>query len=294
MPELSIAELSESARDGLTVNRADTPTPMVPLIELPQTQSNHAEQSQSQPDAPTETVPHGRFIGVGVGPGDPELLTLKALRLIASAPIVSYLANADGESQAKNIASEAFDLVTLKQAHIAIPMPMSTDRQQANLAYDSGAKAIGNELLKGQDVVFLCEGDPLFFGSFSYLLERLAGEFDCQIVPGISSIHAASAALKHPLSLLQESFCVVSGRHADAQIHQALLAHDTVVIMKAGQARPRILALLAQTERLEQAQYLEYIGRENEYICTDVEQLSPSAGPYFSLFVVTRMDRNTQ
>ena len=115
-------------------------------------------------------APHGRFIGVGVGPGDPELITLKALRMIQRASVVSYLANAEGGSQAKTIASEAFAGITHEQREIAIVMPMSTDRSLANEAYDQGAKSIADELRQGKDVVFLCEGDPLFFGSFAYLL----------------------------------------------------------------------------------------------------------------------------
>ncbi|MGB7391454.1 SAM-dependent methyltransferase, partial [Marinomonas sp.] len=148
----------------------------------------------------------GRFIGVGVGPGDPELITLKALRLIQGASVVSYLANGEGNSQAKNIACEAFSGVTHQQNEIAIVMPMSTDREEANKAYDGGAQAIADELENGRDVVFLCEGDPLFFGSFAYLLERLEGQFSCQVVPGVSSINAASSALNHPLTVLKESF----------------------------------------------------------------------------------------
>ncbi|TYL47346.1 precorrin-2 C(20)-methyltransferase [Marinomonas sp. IMCC 4694] len=236
----------------------------------------------------------GRFIGVGVGPGDPELITLKALRLIQRASVVSYLANAEGGSQAKTIAVEAFDGVTHEQTHIAIVMPMSTDRSQANEAYDGGAKAIAAELDKGRDVVFLCEGDPLFFGSFAYLLERLEGRFECQVVPGVSSINAASSALNHPLTVLKESFAVVSGRHSAAQIDTALGQHDSVVIMKAGRARPRILAALRKTNRLQDAKYLEYIGRDNERIVRDVTTLEDKAGPYFSLFVVTKSERGTR
>lgn len=234
------------------------------------------------------------FYGVGVGPGDPELITLKALRLIKGAPVVAYLANDEGSSQARAIASEAFVEQNTGQIEIPICMPMSTDRSLANTAYDEGAALIRQQLETGHDVVFLCEGDPLFFGSFAYLLERLRGEFACQVVPGISSINAAAAELKHPLTMLKESFVVVSGRHTDEQIRTALNDHDSVVIMKAGRARPRILALLDETGRAQDAHYLEYIGRDNQRIETDLAKLPREAGPYFSLFVVTRQERNSR
>jgi precorrin-2/cobalt-factor-2 C20-methyltransferase len=168
------------------------------------------------------------------------------------------------------------------QNEIAIVMPMSTDRSLANEAYDNGANAIAAELAQGKDVVFLCEGDPLFFGSFAYLLERLEGDFQCQVVPGVSSINAASSALNHPLTVLKESFAVVSGRHSALQIDTALEQHDSVVMA------------LRKTNRMQDAKYLEYIGRENERIVRDVSTLEDKAGPYFSLFVVTKSERGTR
>lgn len=229
----------------------------------------------------------GQFIGVGVGPGDPELLTLKAYRLISQAKVVAYLCNKTSHSQAKSIAQLAFaehsDCI-----EIAIEMPMSTNRGAANHAYNKGAEEIRQYLQKGMDVVFLCEGDPLFFGSFAYLLLRLQADFSCQVVPGIASINAAAAVLQKPLVLQSESFAVISGRHSEVAIINALETHDNVVIMKAGQARPKILSCLTQTNRLDDSQYLEYIGRENEQVIADVSQLTAEAGPYFSLFVVSR------
>ncbi|WP_299177584.1 precorrin-2 C(20)-methyltransferase [uncultured Neptuniibacter sp.] len=236
----------------------------------------------------------GRFIGVGVGPGDPELLTVKAWRLIQSADVISYLVNEKGESQAKKIASDAIYSATSAQSGIPIYMPMLTERERANRAYDQGAEAIAEQLEHGLDVIFLCEGDPLFFGSFSYLLERLQGRYTCEVVPGITSVNAAAATLVQPLTMLKESFAVINGRHSDEQILTALQQHDSLVIMKAGQARPRLLKLLDQSGRTDDARYLEYIGRDNQRIVNDISTLEAEAGPYFSLFVITRSERQSR
>lgn len=229
----------------------------------------------------------GVFYGVGVGPGDPELLTLKAVRLIREADFVVYLANEEGQSQARHIARYAFDEGGKPdRMELPLPMPMSNDRTQANIVYNRAAEQIAMALDQDQQVIFLCEGDPLLFGSFSYLLERLSERFPCEVVPGISSINAAAATLVEPLVQLKESFAVISGRQSDEQIEAALNNHDALVILKAGLARPRLLNLLQKTGRTGQARYLEYIGRENQKIERDVASLTEQSGPYFSLFVV--------
>ena len=234
----------------------------------------------------------GRFIGVGVGPGDPELLTLKAFRYIRSAPVITFLANEEGRSQALEIAQLAIAEAAADQLQLPIPVPMSEDRTLANQAYDKAGAAIQEHLVAGRDVVFLCEGDPLFFGSFAYLLERLR-DFVTEVVPGISSVNAAAAVLQHPLTMLNESFSVVSGRHSLEQLTQTLSANDSVVIMKAGRAREKVLSALETTGRMADAQYLEYIGRDEQKLVANVSQLVRAPGPYFSLFVVTRSERQT-
>ena len=234
----------------------------------------------------------GRFIGVGVGPGDPELITLKAARLIRSADLVSYIANTEGVSQARTISRDVLAESQSQQIELPVRMPMCEDRDIANQVYDQAAQDISEAMLEGKTVVFLCEGDPLFFGSFAYLLERLDDRFDCQVVPGISSVHAASSALRLPLTILRESFAVVSGRHRLEYLTDILNNHDSVVIMKAGRSRQRILSALEQSGRTAEAQYLEYIGRDNERIVSDVNLLRDRPGPYFSIFVVTRASRD--
>ena len=233
-----------------------------------------------------------QFIGVGVGPGDPELITLKAARLIQQADVVSYIANTSGVSQARSIAATLLAEAKAGQRELAVPMPMLEDRALANQVYDQAALEIQAELDADKQVVFLCEGDPLFFGSFTYLLTRLEHRNECHVVPGISSVNAASSALCQPLTVLKESFAVVSGRHSEQQLVEVLNTHDSVVVMKAGQSRPRILGALEQTGRIEDARYLEYIGRENELIVTDVRELAVEPGPYFSIFVVTPRARD--
>ena len=238
----------------------------------------------------------GLFVGVGVGPGDPELITLKAQRFIQQADVVSYLCNESGQSQAQVIAAEAIASATRSdQVFLPVVMPMSENRDQANQAYDNAAEAILRELQVGKTVAFLCEGDPLFFGSFAYLLERLQKDdatYNCEVVPGISSVHAAASALQEPLTMLKESFAVMSGRHSDEQLLNALQQNDSVVIMKAGRARQKIIQVLEKSNRVDDASYLEYVGREQERVVRDIRQLSKETGPYFSLFVITRNSIN--
>ncbi len=234
---------------------------------------------------------NAQFIGLGVGPGDPELITLKAHRLMQNADVVSYLANEQGSSQARDIAQHSLEGSKSGQIEIPVPMPMKNDRTGANQAYDLAADKIRSVIAEGKSVVFLCEGDPLFFGSFSYLLDRLQDEVTCAVVPGISSVHAASSALKLPLSMLKESVAIINGRHSEEKIRQTLQQHDSVIIMKAGPYRPKILAALADTGRSEEANYLEYIGRDDQVIIDDVSELGDDKGPYFSLFVVLKKER---
>lgn len=234
---------------------------------------------------------NAQFIGLGVGPGDPELITLKAHRLMQEADVVSYLANEKGSSQARDIAQHSLVESKSGQIEIPVPMPMKNDRTGANKAYDLAAEQIRAAVTEGKKVVFLCEGDPLFFGSFSYLLDRLQDDMTCAVVPGISSVHAASSALKLPLSMLKESVAIINGRHSEEKIRQTLEQHDSVIIMKAGPYRPKILAALADVGRSDEANYLEYIGREEQIIVDDVESLGDDKGPYFSLFVVLKKER---
>jgi len=228
------------------------------------------------------TENNGVFYGVGVGTGDPEYLTLKAVRLIKQADVIVYLQSEKGNTIARDIAKQWID----QQQQMPVVMPYKTDRKAANKAYDKAAKQIAEYLQQGLNVVFLCEGDPLFFGSYIYLHQRLSSHYRCQVVPGISSPHAATALAQIPLTQQNESLAILSSRNSDNEISQALAQYASVIIMKAGVARPRLLKLIEKSKRLDRCCYVQRAGQAGEKVVTDMSQLT-GKGDYFSLLIIS-------
>ena len=167
-------------------------------------------------------------------------------------------------------------------------MPMSNRREIANKAYDDAASVIAAHLQQGRDVGFLCQGDPFFFGSFSYLHNRLSDKFNTVVIPGISSINASAALTQRPLTLLAENLAIISGRQGDQDILETLNSFDNVAIMKPGIRRAAILNILEAAGRSGDTNYIEYAGQTRQKIVKDVSLLDDGPGPYFSLFLVNR------
>jgi len=224
----------------------------------------------------------GTLYGVGVGPGDPELLTLKALRLIRRAPVIAWPAPETGESFARSIVVEH---LRADQVEIPIRVPMRADRFPAREVYDQAATKISGHLVAGRDVVALCEGDPFFYGSFMYLFERIASRFPVEIVPGVSSLTAAAAALCRPLAGRNDVLTVIPAPLENDRIRQLLASSEAVAIIKVGRHFVRIQALLAEAGLLEQAMLAERIGRANQRL---LRLSDPGIGeaPYFSVILV--------
>lgn len=237
-------------------------------------------------------TPTGTFYGVGVGTGDPELLTLKAVRVIQQCDMVAYLrserGHGMGQNMARNIAATTLSASTHRQKEYPIIMPMCETRDRANAVYDEAARVIADALDHGQDVGFLCQGDPFFFGSFAYLYERLNERYPIEIVPGITSINASSALCGKPLGLQAENIAIISGRRSDDDILHTLAHFDNVAIMKPGKRRPKLLQLIAQAHRTQDACYIEYAGQKNQKIVHDIALLDSQPAPYFSLFLINR------
>ncbi|MEL6748414.1 MAG: precorrin-2 C(20)-methyltransferase [Pseudomonadota bacterium] len=193
----------------------------------------------SSPNTPSAT--HGRLTIVGVGPGAPDLLTLRAVRRIADADVVAYPRTENGRARAHEIACEH---IAPHAAHLAYALPMSQDRAPAQQAYDALAGDLSAAMAGGAHVCLLCEGDPMFFGSAMYVLERLRAAWPIEVVPGISSVMAAAAAAAHPLAARDEVFTVLPATLPDAELATALRDLPALTIMKVGRHLPRVRRLV--------------------------------------------------
>ena len=151
----------------------------------------------------------GLLSGIGVGPGDPDLITLKALKALRGAQVVAYPAPPEGESLARSIAAPH---LPGGQEEIAIRMPLEPSRFPAVEVYDDAAAALGARLDEGCNVAVLCEGDPFVYGSFLYLFERLAAHHRVEVIPGVSSPMACAAALGLPLAARNDVLAVIRHR----------------------------------------------------------------------------------
>ena len=225
----------------------------------------------------------GRLFGVGVGPGAPDLLTLRAARLIAAAEVIAYPCLEGAESMARGIVA---DLIPAGAEEIAIPVPMTPARAPAQAAYDAGAARIADVLAAGRDVVCLCEGDPLFYGSFMYLLARLRAEFEVEIVPGVTSVSASAARAALPLVARNERLTVLPGPLPEAELRARIEGAESVALMKVGRHLPKIRAVIEGLGLLDRAVYLERVSLPEERVMPLSE--APASAPYFSMILIVK------
>lgn len=237
-------------------------------------------------------APNGRLIAVGLGPGDPELITVKGLRCLQGADIVVVprAAGAD-DSQAERIAAPWLDLG--RQRLITLNFTLEMTRVALDEMWDRAVEVLAEPLLAGQQVVYLIVGDPLLFGSFVYLWERLVlryPQIPVEIVPGISSVNASTAAAGLPLALGRERVALLPAAHeADSATLRRLLADfDTVILLKAGRALRRILPILEAEGLLPHATVVEQASWPTQRIFRDVRAAARERLSYWTLLVIRR------
>lgn len=225
----------------------------------------------------------GKLYGIGLGPGDPELMTLKAHRLIAAAQVVAYPALAGGDSLARSIAA---DVIPSDAEEITISIPMTVERGPAQAAYDKGAADIAARLIAGRDVVVLCEGDPFFYGSFMYLFARLADRFTVEIVPGVTSISACAAVAQQPLTARNEVLTIIPGPLDEAEMRSQVETAGAVAIMKVGRHLGRIRAMLADMGLATRATYVARASLSAQQVLPLAR--APDPAPYFSMILIAK------
>jgi len=229
----------------------------------------------------------GRLYGVGLGPGDPELVTVKAARLIAEADVVAYHAARHGRSNARAIAA-----AYLREGQIEEPLiyPVTTETTDhpggyqgaIDEFYADAAERLAAHLDAGRDVVVLAEGDPFFYGSYMHMHKRLAHRYEATVVPGVTSVSAASAVLGRPLMERDEVLTVLPGTLPPAELAARLASTDSAAIMKLGRTFEGVREALETAGRLDDAWYVERATTDRERQAR-VADIDPATVPYFSL-----------
>jgi precorrin-2 C(20)-methyltransferase len=231
----------------------------------------------------------GRLFGVGVGPGDPELLTLRAVRVLRSCPVVAYVAARGRKGNARSTV-EAFlqpeqVLERLEYPVTVEPVGPEVYRALLDRFHDDAAERLAAHLDAGRDVAVLSEGDPLFYGSYMHLHVRLSDRFRAEVVPGVTSVSAACAVAGMPLVSGDERTTVVTATMPPEDLKQALAGTESVVILKIGRHLDRVLAALEATGRIDDAVYVERASHRDQLVIP-VRELGARTPPYFSIVLV--------
>jgi precorrin-2/cobalt-factor-2 C20-methyltransferase len=221
---------------------------------------------------------------VGVGPGDPELLTLKAARLLARIPVVAYPTTGEGAALALAIAAGHLNPAA---QHLPVRLPMQVERAPAAAAYDAAATAIRGLLEAGRDVAWLCEGDPLFYGSAMYLVGRVAPFAPVAVIPGVTSLTAAAAAIARPLAARNEVLKVLPAPLPDDVLSAELANAPAAAIIKVGRHFDRVRKLLETSGHARGAVVIEQASGPQQRI-TALADFTQTARPYFSTILCYR------
>ncbi|MFC0602402.1 precorrin-2 C(20)-methyltransferase [Streptomyces palmae] len=241
----------------------------------------------------------GRLYGVGLGPGDPSLMTLRAVEVIAEADVIAYHSARHGRSIARSIAERH-----LRPDHIEEPLvyPVTTEatdhpggyRGAMEEFYAAAAARLAAHLEAGRTVAVLAEGDPLFYGSYMHMHKRLADRFPTEVVPGVTSISAAAARLGTPLVEGEEVLTILPGTLPEEELAARLAATDSAAVLKLGRTFPTVRRALERSGRLADAHYVERATMSAERTAP-LAEVDPETVPYFSVAVLpSRVDAAPQ
>ncbi|MDE3016516.1 MAG: precorrin-2 C(20)-methyltransferase [Pseudomonadota bacterium] len=232
----------------------------------------------------------GTLYGVGLGPGDPELMTLKAARILRQARVVAWFSKGGKRSHAHTIAASQLNA---KHEEMPLIYPVTTEyqvdapeyEQAIGHFYEESCEKISTRLAAGEDVTVLCAGDPFFYGSFMHLYRRLADRFHCHVVPGVTAMSGGWTNAHAPIAWGDDILTVLPGTLDSGQLAGRLKATDAAVIMKLGRNFARVREAIIEAGMLERAIYIAYGTMKVEQILPLKEKLDTPA-PYFSLIII--------
>lgn len=240
----------------------------------------------------------GRLYGVGLGPGDPNLMTVAAVKAIGSADVVAYHSARHGRSIARSIAAEHIRADQIEE-RLMYPLTVETTdhpggyRGALDDFYEEAAARLAAHLDAGRTVAVLAEGDPLFYGSYQHMHKRLAHRYDTTVIPGVTSVSAAAARLGEPLCEAEEVLTIIPGTLPEDELTARLAGTDSAVVMKLGRTFPTVRRALERAGRLEDARYVERAFMAGERTA-ELAEVDPETVPYFSVAVLpSRIDAVT-
>jgi precorrin-2/cobalt-factor-2 C20-methyltransferase len=232
----------------------------------------------------------GRLIGVGVGPGDPELLTLKAMRALKEADLIVHFAKAGNGSNARAIVAQY-----LKDGVDELPLyyPITTEVAKEDAAYrdaiyqfyEKSASLVAAQLDAGKIVAVITEGDPLFYGSYMHLHVRLAPHYPAEVIAGITAMSGCWSSIGTPIAQGDDVFTVLPGTLEERELQRRLRDADAAVVMKIGRHLPKIRRALNETGRLDKAIYIER-GTTADAVIMPMADKSDDCAPYFAVVLV--------
>ena len=238
----------------------------------------------------------GKLWGVGIGPGDPELVTVKAARVIGEADVVAFHSARHGKSISRGVAAPYMREGQIEE-HLVYPVTTETVDHPGGYQgamdefYEAAAERLAVHLEAGRTVALLAAGDPLFYSSYMHMHKRLADRFDAEVIPGVTSVSAASAALGKPLVEGEEILTILPGTLPQAELTRRLAETDAAAILKLGRTFPPVLQSLADSGRLDEAHYVERASTTRQRV-ESAADVDPDGVPYFSIAIVPSPSNN--
>lgn len=233
----------------------------------------------------------GKFFGIGVGPGDPGLLTIKALRTLEQVDVICVpKSRNDRDSLALSVVGANLSK-PFKQLELSFPM--SRDRQLLEQSWSAAADVVAKELTEHRNVAFVTIGDPMLYSTYSYLLRYLKEgypELVTETIPGITAMSACSSMIQVPLAEGEETLAVIPAAYGTEQLKNILASFDNVVLMKVNKRLPEVITLMEEYGAVRQAYYVSRCGYPDQYVTTDLMGLVGQQLDYMSLLLIKKKE----